>query len=154
MKKLQYTAALCLTLLCLAVLVGCDNEAPADTAVKQVQVTDLDRMQGTWQGTEAGGNENWTLTIDGNALTLDGPGAADYAGTLTLDETTDPKSAVMTIETCSYEGYVGTTANSIYRLEGDTLTLAGTEPGSGTRPAAFVSDGATRVFTLKKIQPQ
>lgn len=153
MKKQQYTVALCLTL-CLAVLVGCDNEAPAETAVKPVQMTDLDRMQGTWQGTESGSTEAWTLMIDGAQITVDGPGAADYAGTLTVDETTDPKSAVITIQTCGYQEYVGATANSIYQLNGEALILAATEPGSGTRPAAFVSDGATRVFTLKKIQPQ
>lgn len=154
MKDQVQTAAVCLTLLCLAVLAGCDNEAPAETAVTEAQVTDLGRMQGTWQGSNIEGTETWTIIIDGDQMSADGPGAADYTGTLAVDETTDPKSAVITIQTCAYQEYVGTTANSIYQLSGDALTLAATEPGSGTRPTGFVSDGNTMVIALKKIQPQ
>ena len=54
------------------------------------------------------------------------------------------------IENCEYEAYVGTTSLAIYKIEGDTFTMAGSEPGSTVRPELFNGDSGARLFVLTK----
>jgi len=91
---------LCLAMIFAMTLAGCEVK-------KTVYVTDIDRMQGTWKGTELGdrGGE-WTLIITGDQVEADGPGPEDYAGTIILDETTTPKSARLIIDKCAFEAYM------------------------------------------------
>ena len=44
--------------------------------------------------------------------------------------------------------------NNIYKLESGTLTLAGTEPGSDTKPTSFEGGNSTRVFEFTKVEVQ
>lgn len=140
--------ALCLAMVSVMTLAGCEIR-------KVVDVTDIDRMQGTWKGIELSdrGGE-WTLVITGDQVEADGPGPEDYSGTIILDETTTPKSARLVIDKCAFEAYVGTTANNIYKLESGKLTLAGTEPGSDTKPTSFEAGNSARVFEFSKVQVQ
>ena len=46
--------------------------------------------------------------------------------------------------------YEGTTAMSIYKLEGNKLTLVASEPGSMYRPYSLDSGGDVMVFTLTR----
>lgn len=142
-------AVVCLIVIC-AALTGCSKKSRSD--VEDNTITDLGRMQGTWKGTELGGREGeWTLVMDGEKVTVDGPGPEDYVGTLALDETTTPQSAILTITECAFPDYVGSKGNNLYKIEGDMLTIAGTEPGSGTAPTSFEPGNGTRVFELKKV---
>lgn len=129
---------------------GCKKEPQT-----QKVITDLDRIQGTWKGTELGGrSDEWILVITGDKIQVDGPGPEDYAGTITIDESTTPKSGTLKIETCAFDAYIGKVAQNIYKLEGDTLTWAGTEPGSGMMPTSFEGGNGTRVFEVKKQHMQ
>ncbi len=140
--------ALTLAIVFVAFVSGCEKQ-------EVVEVTDIDRMQGTWKGTELGerGGE-WTLIFTGDQVEVDGPGPEDYSGTIAIDETTTPSSARFTISKCAFEQYVGTTANNIYKFEGDKLVLAGTEPGSENKPTLFQGGNGTRIFELTKVEVQ
>ncbi len=139
---------LSLAMIIIMTAAGCKNR-------KVVDVTDTDRIQGTWKGKELGGSGGeWKLVITGDQVLVDGPGPEDYTGTITLDETTSPKSARLRIDKCAVKEYIGTTANNIYKFEDDKFILAGTEPGSDTKPASFQSGNGTRVFELAKVQVQ
>lgn len=136
---------------CLVLMTGCEKDKPV--VVKAVP--DIEQMQGTWKGIELGGGDGeWVLVIAGEKITVDGPGPEDYVGTLALDETTTPKSVVLTIDECGFEQYVGAKANNLYTIEDGKLTIAGTEPGSGMIPSSFEPGNGTRVFELTKADIQ
>jgi uncharacterized protein (TIGR03067 family) len=89
----------------------------------------------------------WMFTADGKSV-LSIPGGADAAsGTFTIDSKKDP--ARMEISA----GPKGTPIQSIYKRDGETLTLCvGTKVGE--RPAAFESKAGTNavLFTLTKVK--
>jgi uncharacterized protein (TIGR03067 family) len=144
-------AVVCLVVIC-AALTGCKKDKPV---VVEDTVTDADRIQGTWQGVELGGAEGqWAMVIEGEAITVDGPGSQDYVGTLALDETTTPKSAILTITECGFTDYIGAKGNNLYKIEDGKLTIAGTEPGSETKPASFEPGNGTRVFEFTQTESQ
>jgi uncharacterized protein (TIGR03067 family) len=121
---------------------GCDS---ADDKA----IPDIQKLQGTWVGTELGREGEVTLTFSGNSI--DFKGASDqewYKGLAVLNEELTPKQADFTIEECPAPNYVGKIAKAIYKLEDGVLTLAGSEPGSETRPVSFDADpsGEVRVF--------
>jgi uncharacterized protein (TIGR03067 family) len=70
-----------------------------------------------------------------------------YKGTYTADTASDPKRWTGKITDCPYAPYVGATSNAIYKIEGATLTFAGSEPGNPSVPTSF-SDGRARVYVL------
>lgn len=141
--------AVYLGLIVVTTMTGCKKQTPGT-------LTDIDRLQGTWVGRELGSNSSdpWKLVITGDKVQADGPGPEDYSGTITFDETTMPKSALLTIDKCAFESYVGAVSNNIYKLEDDKLTLAGAEPGSGSKPTTFQPGSGTRVFEFSKQQAQ
>jgi uncharacterized protein (TIGR03067 family) len=141
----QRTFVICLAIILLAGFSGCTKETPS-------QVSDLDRMQGTWTGTElaAGREGQWTLVITGDQIKVDGPGPEDYSGAIALDESTTPKSAQFTINECAVESYIGATGHNIYKFENDKLFLAGAEPGSDTKPTSFEGGDNIRHFEFEK----
>jgi uncharacterized protein (TIGR03067 family) len=98
-------------------------------------------IQGTWVGTAAGMDVEYTMTISGSNFDMK---TADstiwYKGTFVLNDKVTPKQADFKIDECSFEQYVGMTAKSIYKIENDTLTIA----------ANFVADEMAQVFTLKR----
>jgi uncharacterized protein (TIGR03067 family) len=108
-------------------------------------------LDGTWVGT-AGGEYGgqWTFTISKGKVEVKGPDSEYYAGTVTLNTKTNPKQADFKIDKCSFPEYVGETSLSIYKLEGNKLTLATTEPGSMYRPTFFDSSGGVMLFSLTK----
>ena len=134
---------------CLVLMTGCKKEKPVVE-----KVADIDLMQGTWKGAEVGREGEWILVIADDKITVDGPGPEDYVGTLALDETTTPKSVVLTIDECGFEQYIGAKASNLYKIEDGKLTIAGTEPGSGMIPSSFEPGNGTRVFELRKADVQ
>ena len=111
-------------------------------------------LQGTWVGQETGRRQGEIhLTVSGNSMKFQGASAEEwYEATLTLKTDANPKQAVARVEKCPFQQYVGKTANFIYKIEGKTLTLAGTEPGSDDSPTGFEPspDNRVRVFVLSK----
>ena len=114
--------------------------------------SDMADLQGTWVGNEAGEQGNkCKLIIQGDTLEFHGPNPQEwYKGTFVLDEQTQPKTIDVHIRECGLSKYLDKVAKAIYSIEQNTFTLAGSEPGSQTRPAAFGPDVRTFVFTKQK----
>lgn len=142
------TFFICLTIVLAAGLTGCKKSSDIS------KISDIDNMQGTWKGKELAQDGEWILVITGEKIEADGPGQEDYTGTLALDETTNPKSAHLTIIKCTYEPYVGKVANNIYKFENGKLFIAGAEPGSNTIPTSFEGGGNIRYFEFEKAQKE
>lgn len=119
-----------------------------DTAQMAKDDAELD---GTWVGT-AGGEYGgqWTFTISKGKVEVKGPDSEYYAGTVTLNTKTNPKQADFKIDKCSFPEYVGETSLSIYKLEGNKLTLVTSEPGYMSRPAYLGSGGGAMLFSLTR----
>ena len=144
MKKYLLIVSLAV-LLCIC---GCDSSDSTD-------VSDQERLQGNWSGFEVGrDSDNCTLTISENTMDFKGPTAQEwYKATFTLDESVNPKTGDITITDCPAPDYVGKVGMIIYKIEGSTLTIAGSEPGQPVRPSSFDGAGETRVFVLTKVVP-
>jgi RNA polymerase sigma factor (sigma-70 family) len=112
-------------------------------------------LQGTWIGEEVGGQSGQCrLTVSGDSLRFQGARASEwYAGKLTLEQNTSPKQATILITECGFAQYVGKTARSIYKLEQNTLTIAGNEPGVDATPTGFErsAENRVRVFVFTKL---
>ena len=115
--------------------------------------SDLATLQGTWKGQEIGGNTEGSryLIISGNAIEFQGANNDDWCrGTFTIREDTNPRQIVGVITHCHMPQHiVGKTVYAIYRVEGDTLTVTGNEPGNPNVPSGFDAPGA-RHFVLKR----
>jgi len=140
------TFIICMALVFLAGLTGCKKQEPV------VKISDTELIQGVWNGKELDTNRDgeWSLIITGDQIKIDGPGPEDYSGTIILDETTNPKSARVTILECAAEQYIGAVANGIYKFENDKLFIAASEPGSGTIPEYFEGNGNIRYYEYEK----
>ncbi|MFZ0828016.1 MAG: hypothetical protein WAO02_11395 [Verrucomicrobiia bacterium] len=116
------------------------------------QRSDLATLQGTWKGHEIGGNPEGSrcFIISGNTLEFQGANNDDWCrGTFTVREGTNPRQMVGTITQCHEPQYIGKTSCAIYRVEGDTLTITGNQPGNPKVPAGFDAPGA-RHFVLNR----
>ena len=104
-------------------------------------------LQGSWVGEETGGPAGQChMTVTGDTMKMQGARPEEwYEGKLTLTPNTTPKRAVILITDCPVPQYKGTTANAIYKFEGKTLTIAGTEPGSAASPTGFERSATNRV---------
>ncbi len=107
-------------------------------------------LDGTWVGTAGGGYGQWTFTISEGKVEVKGPDGEYYGGTVKIDTTKNPKQADFKINKCSQPEYEGATSLSIYKLEGNKLTLAASEPGSMYRPYDLESGGEAMVFSLTR----
>jgi uncharacterized protein (TIGR03067 family) len=119
-----------------------------DTAQMSEKGTEL---EGTWVGTADGeyGGE-WTFVILKGRVEAKGPQSEYYAGTVVLNTKMNPKQVDFKIDKCSFPEYVGETSLSIYKLEGNKLTLAASEPGAFSRPAFLESGGGAMLFSLTR----
>jgi uncharacterized protein (TIGR03067 family) len=85
--------------------------------------------------------------IEEKILTIKTSGKADAVSTLEIDPTVDPKF----IELTGTKGEEkGETAKGIYKLDGDTLTLAFGDP----RPEKFNSEKVVMLVVLKREKPK
>lgn len=119
----------------------------ADTTKKSKAGGELD---GTWVGTADGGYGEWTFTISEGKVEVKGPESEYYSGTVTLNPKTNPKQADFKIHQCSQTEYVGETSLGIYKLAGNKLILAASEPGSMSRPYYLESGGEAMLFSLTR----
>ena len=81
---------------------------------------DLDRLQGTWEGTETGreAEGKCTLTITGHALRFQGANKGEwYAGAFELPAGTDPAQLKGTIKDCPAKDFIGKVSLAIFKIE-------------------------------------
>lgn len=108
-------------------------------------------LEGTWVGTTGEGyGGEWTFVISKGKMEVKGPDYDFYSGTITLNTKTNPNQAEFKIDKCSPPEYVGETLLGIYKLNGNKLTLAASEPGSTSRPAFLESGGGAMLFSLTR----
>ena len=108
-------------------------------------------LDGTWVGRADGDySGQWTFVISNGKVEIKGPDSIFYSGTMTLNTKTNPKQADFKINNCSQWEYVGETALSIYKLNGNKLAVVASEPGSMSRPGSFESGYGAMLFPLTK----
>jgi uncharacterized protein (TIGR03067 family) len=111
----------------------------------------LKLLQGKWEGEEKGRDGKCTLTIEGKEASFVGANPQEwYKATLELRGDTNPKQLNGKVNACPVPDFVGQLSRGIYKLDGDTLTLVGTEPGSPDAPKSFEDPEHTRAFVLKR----
>jgi uncharacterized protein (TIGR03067 family) len=136
------------TCLCLAVL----------TVTATGQEKDAPKLEGTWNltGVDAGGKKMPADLLakfmimgefkDGK-YTFTVMGKTDEAGTYKIDATKKPATIDLTITEGKSKGK---TQLGLFKIEGDTLTLAMTQPGSTTRPKGFEPGQDVEIQTMKR----
>jgi len=126
-------------------IIGC-------TSSDSTKLPDQELLQGIWIGHEVGHeNGKCTLTVSGNNIEFRGAHPQEwYKATLTFDEKAKPKCMSFLIKECPAPKYSGKIARVIYKIENNTLTLSGNEPGVDARPTSFERSGNRRVFVLTK----
>jgi uncharacterized protein (TIGR03067 family) len=109
-------------------------------------------LEGKWVGKEH--FKGWVLQFSDNHVTAKSPNPQVwYEGTFALIPDTDPNQIDISMEKSGIPAWIGKTTMSIFKLDGDTLTLAMGEPGSGKRATSFsVSSGV--VLILIKEHPE
>jgi uncharacterized protein (TIGR03067 family) len=154
-------AALCLLpFLLLGLQAGCTTSAPT-ASIPAPTASELQRLQGTWEGVVVGdkSDDKYTITITGNSLHFHRDSKFWFATTITLPAGTDPPQLHATIRDGApgQESSVGKVVVAIYKIEDGLLTLA-TRGGDGDEETpkdfeATEDQGLTR-YELRKVQPQ
>ncbi len=104
-------------------------------------------LEGTWIGQEDTG-EPFTFAFTGNNWSANDSDSSEwYNGTFTNNPNNDPKELDLLVEDCFSAGYIGDTALFIYKIEGNVLTLTGSEPGDTYRPVSLGESGNPRNYT-------
>jgi uncharacterized protein (TIGR03067 family) len=122
-----------------------------EVAKAPAEPPDREKLQGRWKGKQMGGDYGWAMDIGKDTLALRGPdGNEVYSGAIIVNESTDPRQLDIIISKASISQYVGKTAYSIYMIEGNRLTLCGSEPGEPLRPASFTPDKLSVCFEMSR----
>jgi len=123
---------------------GCDRSEDAT-------ISDQELLQGVWAGQSIDMQGKYKMTISGSNFDFEGTDFnVWYKGTFVLNEEVTPKQGDFMIKDCSMDQYKGTIAKAIYKIENDTFTFAGQEPGVDFRPTVFEASGEIQVFILTK----
>lgn len=134
-----------LLLLLLALFV----HSPAGSAAQLLVASDLDSLQGQWQGEGPPGEI--TITIEGNSLHFFARSDFWYDATFVLPTDAAPKQLHATLTDSSPpENGLGEVVFSIFKVENAILTLA-VDDGSYEPPASFSE--ATSRYILEKVEP-
>ena len=155
LKKALGLTALSLLLPCLllGLQAGCTTNKPA--------ASELQRLQGKWEGVMVGQEKDGriTITITGNSLHFHRDSNFWFDTTITLPAGTGPKQLHATIKhSAAPEDSNGKVVLAIYKIEDGTLTLAGirTPDSEDGLPNSFenVKETMSGRFELRKVQPQ
>ena len=132
--------------------------ANAKCAANQPTISELQLLQGTWEGVLVGdkAQQKITITITGNSLHFHRDTNFWWKTTITLPADTNPRQLHATIQDChdcppQQENSNGTVAVAIFKVEDGKLTLA-TGNGDGEAPKSF--EAAPNRYELRKVQPQ
>jgi RNA polymerase sigma factor (sigma-70 family) len=149
LKVMAWTKAKTAALVGLSVMVAVGTVTFVVKAVPHG--SDLTAIQGTWSGHEKGAPGVSSMMLQGTNLTFHGADPNEwYKASFSLNETTNPKQFVATITDCPAPQYVGKVSHSLYKIEGNTLTISGNEPGNPEIPTSFDGQGGSRVFVFTK----
>jgi uncharacterized protein (TIGR03067 family) len=136
--------------------------ANAKCAANQPTISELQLLQGTWEGVLVGdkAQQKITITITGNSLHFHRDTNFWWRTTITLPADTHPRQLHATIKDChdcppKQENSAGTVVVAIFKIEDGTLTLA-TGNGDGEAPKSFeaTGDNGLNRYELRKVQPQ
>jgi hypothetical protein len=127
---------------------GCTTRPPTASEPQRLQgSSELQRLQGYWEGDGAAGK--CSITITGNSLHFFSRTDFWFETTFALPAGTDPLQLHATIKNSAPPtNGIGEVVFAIYKIEDGTLTLAveGGEP-----PKTFA--GASAHYNLKKVRP-
>jgi len=130
----------------LLLMLGCAKKAPEPAE----RVTEL---EGAWIGSPVSPvdspQESWIFIVSKNRAIAALP-TGWLRGTFQLDTVASPKQIDIIIQQCYPQDYVGKTVLAIYKLDGNTLTLAGFEPGVTTRPTSFQKEEGIAIVVFTK----
>lgn len=139
------------------IIAGCTKgaeeakKAPEAKTPETAELTGIIIVEGKWVGSDEGESVGWELTFSGNHISITSPSPdVWYKGTFKLNTNADPKTIDMVIEESSPPKYTKKTSLAIYKIEGNTLTLASNEPGVSERPTSFKPTAETVVLILTK----
>ena len=152
MKRILST--LLIATVCLTSIPGLLNIQAQEKAPTLAADDPLAPLQGNWEGVEKGKEDDGLckLTITGNKADFQGAKAMEwYKATLQVNARTEPKQLDGTINDCPSSEMIGKVSKGIYKLEGDTLTMAGRRPGNPEGPKSFDGGEDGRVFVLKRV---
>jgi len=154
LKESPGFTALPLLLLCL--LLGlqafCTTQPPT--------ASELQPLQGTWEGAMVGQEQDGkiTITITTNSLHFHRDTNFWFETTFTLPGGTDPKQLQATIKDCADKKSIGQVVSAIFKIEDGTLTLATipTPDSAPEPPLNFDSESimSGSFYKLRKVQPQ
>jgi len=183
MKK-SIKAALAITTLSILLPCAFIRAQVPSTTTQQIAAQTL-RLQGSWEGVlvgqEAAGK--CTITISDNSLHFQGLNTNEwYKTTFILPEGTAPQQLHATIRGSRSPDLVGKVVLTIFKIEDETLTIAGLEASDEEPPKTFDGDKSAKIvggtpnllgfelsalekpkdfegehtfrYVLKKVQPQ
>jgi uncharacterized protein (TIGR03067 family) len=137
----------------LGLLAGCATNKPT--------ASELQSLQGKWEGVMVGQEKDGKITImiTGNSLHFHRDSNFWFDTTFTLPAGTDPKQLHATIkQSAAPEDSNGKVVLAIFKIEDGTLTLAGirTPDSEDGLPKSFenVKETMSGRFELRKVQPQ
>ena len=160
LKELPGLAALSLLLpfLLLGLEAGCATPAPPASEPHAPISSELQRLQGTWEGVAVGekSDDKYTITITGNSFHFHRDSNFWFATTITLPANTDPRQLRATIIDCApgQEDSVGKVVVAIFKIEDGLLTLATRGGGDEATPKSFEEDQGLTRYELRKVQPR
>jgi uncharacterized protein (TIGR03067 family) len=136
-----------------------ETAAPATpteaAAVHQPIDTELQALQGTWEGVMVGHESDGkiTITIPGHTLHFHRDENFWFETTITLPADKDPKQFHATIKDCppSQASSIGEIVRAFYKIEGGLLTLATIGDDAEETSKSFEASG-TR-YELRRTQP-
>jgi len=124
---------------------SCCDTASASSSPPKAKST---AFEGSWTGHDVtpGREGPASLLVSGHTLEFHGAASNDWLkATFTLHDDTNPKQCTGVVIECPQADYVGKTFYAIYKIEGDTLTVAGNEPGNTNIASAFDDPGARQI---------
>jgi hypothetical protein len=112
-----------------------------------------DKWEGLEQGREKAGKA--TLTFTGNKIDFKGGDEREwYKATFVLPRGSEPQQLVSTVTDCPFPSYIGKTSFSILKIEEETLTLVGNEPGEPDFPTTLKGTAMSRTFVFRRDPPK
>jgi hypothetical protein len=160
---MKMTIKMVLAVTTLSILIPCGLICTqAAGATNQPIATELQRLQGSWEGVLVGQEASGkiSITITGNSLHFQGLNPTEwYETTFTLPVGTYPQQLHATIKDCPQPcDDIGKRVFAIFKIEDGTLTLVGIQATAVEPPKTFgeipgFQDDRIFSYKLKKVQP-